>query len=70
MNKLTSLRRLLPAAALVLLLALLAPMLLLGRYAVPGADDYTYGAAAYHALRAGAPAWRAIPAAAGVARDA
>lgn len=61
--------QLLPALAAAALLLLLLPMLLLGRCAVPGADDYTYGAAVYHTLRAGGTVWQALSAAVHVAAD-
>ena len=50
--------------ALAALAALLLPLLLLGRYAVPAADDYTYGAAVRHAVHAGGTPGQALLAAA------
>lgn len=68
MDRKRDLTRIAAILALVLLAALLLPMLLLGRYAVPAADDYTYGAAARHAVRGGGSFFAALAASAESAR--
>lgn len=56
--------RLAAGLSLLALLLLLLPMLALGRYAVPAADDYNYGAAAHDAFMQSGSVLRAVEAAA------
>ena len=69
MNKQDTLLRLAVLLSLAALLLLLIPMLALGRYAVPAADDYGFSAATHLAWEASGSPGQVLRAAAGQVRD-